>query len=528
MTGDPLVDLLLVRLTRDEEKEKVREFLVSELGMSEEEATKASESTPCMLDKPMPMEDARRIQEMIYPFIDLLPRQYGSPDTEPAADAARSGDQEIIFDGLNSQEDLFSGPDRDTDTSGTDFSHGYDGDFGDGAVRDHGEGDPGVVDIARPRPSSSGDEDDAFVITTASEEVRSIERCHVCGRTPTDSEKLAPCRTCGALTCGDCFDRIVHVCEKCATEGRIVDRPLKGAPEYRRNLEEEIVDSDVPDTGRASFRIPPSLLVVGVLVVLAALFFLIDPLGLLGGTDEMDPEFGAGGLDSTVAVAVPDTLDVDTLLSSTGDSVPIAVVDTLDSGVVAEDSVSIAEVDTTLVMGDTLAGTSIPDSLLISLRDLQLPEDIEPPDEMTSPRLLFSSPVQGIEVLTDSLPHLSYPLGFLSATFGIETDGISLIRTETGDNVLLISIMHPEPLENRVAFISSLGLLLDSTAVDQMVLYYLQSSYHPYELLTFVSDSFSVIADSRSPIFIQNRQAYSEDSWEILSGPVREWMLDLD
>jgi len=535
MTDGPLVDLLLVRLIRDEEKEKVRDFLVSQFGMSDEDARRTVESTPAMLPEPLPMEVARKIQETMYPFVDLLPRQYGAQQvTEPAPEQ----EQEIVFDEHEVAEGLFDGPDPEVEMSDEDFAHGYADIPESGAVKDHGEIPPEVIEVAGSFPSpAASDDDDAFVITSAAEEMLNVARCHVCGRTPTSTERLAPCRTCGEQTCGDCFDRIVHVCDKCAAEGRIVDRPLKGAPEYRRDAVADEMEETAPVTGHPSFRISPALIVVGVLVIIAAVFLLLDPLGLLGGSAVSDDsQFGAV-FDSTGAEMVPDSLDADTLVGLSGDSAELAAPDSLllmtDSTLIPldslpADSTAITMEDTVIAVDSNLIVLSIPDSLLHSLRDLQLPEDAEPPDEMISPLLLFSSPVQDIDVLADSLGYLSYPLGCISADCDIETEGISLIRTDSGNDVIVISILHPEPLEERTAFISGLGQLLDSTTVDQIVMYYLQSDYHPYEIFTFVSGSFGTLGESTSPGFILNKQGIAGDSWVTLSGSVRDWMLELD
>jgi len=543
MTDGPLVDLLLVRLTRDEEKEKVRGFLVSELGMSDEEARKTVESTPAMLNEPLPMELARGIQEVMYPFIDLLPRQYGQHhDAEPAVEQEKDQDQEIVFEENEIDDSLFSGPDPEVEISDDDFANDLPDPPDNGAVKDHGQESPEIIDVASFTSSPEPDSDESFVITSASDEMINVARCHVCGRTPTSTERLAPCRTCGKPTCGDCFDRIVHVCDKCAAEGRMVDRPLKGAPEYRRDAIAEQEIETTPVKSHPSFRISPALLTIGVLVIGAALFLLLDPLGLLGGSTELDESQVVAVFDSTGAEVLPDSLGTDTLVAVVSDSAAIVTPDTLvqvkDTATVAVDSLAINDlsVDSTLVIEeDTVAVVSsssvvlsIPDSLLRPLRDIQLPDGIEPPDEMISPLLYFSSPVPGIEVLTDSLGHLSFPLGCLSTECDIETDGISLIRTDTGSDVLVISILHPEPLEQRTAFISGLGQLLDSTTVDQIVMYYLQSDYHPYEIFTFVSGSFGTLGESGSPGFILSKQGVVENTWVILSGAVRDWMLEQD
>ena len=74
MTPEPFVDLLLVRLGREEEKKRVSHLLMTSLQMTEGDALNAVENSPVVLREAVPMAEARDIQKKLYPFIDLLPR----------------------------------------------------------------------------------------------------------------------------------------------------------------------------------------------------------------------------------------------------------------------------------------------------------------------------------------------------------------------------------------------------------------------------------------------------------------------
>ncbi len=80
-----MVDLLLVRLTREDEKIKVIDLLISELGMSQEEAREKVDSSPNILSEGVEMEQGRILQDRMYPFVDLLPRHYDGNSAVPPA-----------------------------------------------------------------------------------------------------------------------------------------------------------------------------------------------------------------------------------------------------------------------------------------------------------------------------------------------------------------------------------------------------------------------------------------------------------
>ncbi|MBN2586708.1 MAG: hypothetical protein JXA64_00915 [Candidatus Fermentibacteraceae bacterium] len=504
-----LVDLLLVRLSRDDEKQKVIDLLVSELGMTQEQATEKVEKSPSILRENVEMEQGRILQDRMYPFVDLLPKYYKS-GTEPSTQTAP--------DSPATEEAVPSPPEDDS------IQHGFDDIGVKGADQDIDQ-DEDMSDIIHNQSAITEDEykvsyddaeDESLIITSAAEDVINVDRCHICGRTPTKDEKLVPCTTCGELTCVRCYNRKEHVCEKCAAMGRTVDRPLDAPPEMEspaRPEPEHFSTSRRPPARKSAsvrsgsfFGISPVILAVSVLVVLAIAFVLLDPLNMLG-KDE--------GEDGSTAF-VPDTVDVhpqDTVATGPVEVPDSSIVAVVDSGVVAQDS----------MMTDTL---DTPPA--ISLRDISLPDSLLIPDGFPVPRAVTDLRIQGIEVQSESLQFIATPLGQLSALYSIELDGYSLIRTESGHDILLMSILHPEPAEKRAAMIGMLGSLLDSTMIDQMVLYYQENQYYEPDMFSFTADSFSALALSTSPYFLQRKQAMIPETSELVTGLIFQRMTDLD
>jgi hypothetical protein len=491
MSGQSLVDLLLVRLRKDEEKETVRLMLINTLGMSPEEAAESVASTPVLLSKSMPMEEARVIQEKMYPFIDLLPREYGGSASEAVPPPPPKAEEPAEVDG-------------------------DDGSYVQEFENDSGLTHTRVENLETPYDALEGERDDglqgddAFVITSASDEMLTIDRCHVCGRTPTTVEKLAPCRTCGALTCSDCFDRIVHVCSKCAAEGRMVDRPIKGQPEYRKQDE---TDSEEPvplETRKGRRRVSPVLLALMGIAVLAAVFYVLDPLSLFGSAVETPGE------------PIQEPLQ-DTLTEPSADSLAIAV-DTI-----SRDTVLSVRTDSLLTAAvDSSAADSIQPGAVTPLADLRLPDDFVIPEELIPPTLLLSTPVEGLEILSDSLALISYNLSCLMSAASVLSDGVTMVRTPDGSELLILTILHPEPLQERMRLVSDLASLLGGSPVDQMVIYYRESEYHTPELFSLVADSFQVIAGTIAPGFIHSRQTSLPGTWDMVSGPIMDWMMQLN
>lgn len=480
-----MVDLLLVRLTREDEKVKVIDLLMSELGMSREEAREKVDSSPNILSEGVEMEQGRILQDRMYPFVDLLPRHYNGNSAVPAAKESKSESEdtyELITEDITPEkEEKLPDADETDDiylnTSTMPEEDDFDNTF-------------------------DAEDDDSLIITSASEEMLNVERCHICGRTPTGDQKLAPCQICTELTCSDCYNRKHHVCDKCATAGRAVDRPLDSVRETKQDIDlpaQKPVDSSnrkfKPEKTGKSFRILPIAVIV-TSVILVAAFLIIDPMNLLASRD------------NGTEVGTADTIEV-------------------DSGEVPDTTLAV-HVDTTITPDDSFPADSTVSIEYISFRDLSLPDSLEIIEGYSLPRTLTSSPITGLEIQKDSLPAIAEFLGQLASVYSIEFDAVSLVRTDDGFEILLMSILHPEPAEKRTALLGNLGLLLDSTVVDQMVLYYRENQYYDAVMFTFTADSFSVLAGSTSPNFLQRKQALIPETTVLITGRIFDWMTDLN
>lgn len=488
MNHNRMVDLLLVRLTREDEKIKVIDLLMSELGMSSEEAQEKVDNSPIILSEGIEMEQGRILQDRMYPFVDLLPRHYnGDSEGSPVPGTESEGSPfELITDDIHPVTNENEKPEEAEESDGIFYDQS--------AVNE--EEDTGY------KKSFSDEDDDSLIITSASDEMLTVERCHICGRTPVGDQKLAPCQTCTELTCSDCYNRKYHVCEKCASEGRAVDRPLDSVPEARRDTYDAGGSGDfLQDSSQSKYRSEKTakrsfgpMPVVLIFLILAAAFLVIDPMHLFSSTD-----------NGTEDITEDDT----------------------NSHLLA-DTTLVPEVDTTVTADDSLLADSLVFRGPVSLTDISLPDSLGIVEEYSLPRILTSSPVAGIEIHTDSLSFIAEFMGQLSSIYSIEFDGISLIRTEDGFNILLMSILHPEPAEKRAAMLGSLGTMLDMTVVDQMVLYYRENQYYAAEMFTFIADSFYILAQSSSPYFLQRKQAIIPETVDLVTGRILDWMTDLN
>ncbi|MEN8209815.1 MAG: hypothetical protein ABFR50_11260, partial [Candidatus Fermentibacteria bacterium] len=188
----------------------------------------------------------------------------------------------------------------------------------------------------------------------------------------------------------------------------------------------------------------------------------------------------------------------------------------------------VPEADTTAALNDSLPSDSTISIEYTSLRPVSLPDALEADDDYMLPRTLTYTSIRGLTVQSDSLPYIAEFLGKLASVYSIEFDGVSLVLTEDGYTLLLLSILHPEPAEKRTALLGYLGLMLDSTAVDQMVLYYRENQYYDPVMFTFTADSFSVLAGSNSPNILQRKQALLPETTELITGSILDWMTDLN
>jgi len=248
--SDSFVDLLLVRLGKEEEKKKVLKLLIANLDLSVTEAESAVNNSPSVVREAVPMNEARVIQKDLYPYIDLLPRL--EDETIPGKTTDDEEVAEVKPDVPSVEYEKES-----EDPVVEDSIHDY---------ADHGVEDESDFDVQEE------EDEEAIIITTASEEILSTSRCHICGRTPTDSERLAPCRTCSKLTCRTCFDRIAHVCNHCANEGKTVDRVNEGmGTDSQEGLE---FDTEEEHAEKQMSRNPPQAELLQLLFFL----FLLLPL----------------------------------------------------------------------------------------------------------------------------------------------------------------------------------------------------------------------------------------------------------
>ncbi len=481
-----MVDLLLVRLTREDEKIKVIDLLMSELGMSKEEAREKVDSSPNILNEGVEMEQGRILQDRMYPFVDLLPRHYNGIAAVPAAKDSET--EKDTYEMIPDDIPLFEEENEEL----------------------HSESEESDELIYNPSTLPEEDQeykafdeedDDTLIITSASEEMLNVERCHICGRTPTGGQKLAPCQICAELTCSDCYNRKHHVCDKCATEGRAVDRPLDSVP--RTEIETSTPELNAKysskkrskTAGTAKYSRITHIAIIVILLILVAAFFIIDPMHLLTAADDTED-------------VVADTTEVDLINPP--------------------DTTHVIEVDSTIIQDDSLLADSSEAIEYISLRDVSLPDSLVFSEEYSLPRTITYSRIAGLEIQTDSLPFIAEFLGQLASVYSIEFDGISLVRTEDGFEILLMAILHPEPAEKRTAMLGHLGLLLDSTVVDQMVLYYRENQYYDAVMFTFTADSFSILSRSNSPNVLQRKQAFLPETTDLITGRIFDWMTDLN
>ncbi|MCK5785438.1 MAG: hypothetical protein KAH54_02640 [Candidatus Sabulitectum sp.] len=484
--SDSLVDLLLVRLGKEDEKKKVLKLLISNLDLSVTDAEAAVKNSPSVIKEAVPMNQARIFQKDLYPYIDLLPRLEDEPvveKTETDSAAAPVVKKETVSKQASSPED-------------------DDDDQGDPVKLENYSRDADTEKEISEDDKPDGDNDEPVSITSASEEIRVTSRCHICGRTPTDGERLAPCRTCGELTCRNCFDRVAHVCNHCADKGKTVDRVNEG---IEKDHVEERLEFDAEGSSKNKKKNSGSngLRVVAVVAVVLALFagfYFMDPLGMFSS-------------DQT-AVAT----DIDTTEN-----------DTLNTGITetSEDSTDLIEVAT-----DTVE--IVPDPFILEedpfgLRYLTLPEGLVPDEDvaplsfhLTLPRDVHAEiPAEESEILFDRI-------GIIASSIPVVVDdGVFLVYHDT-TSVLVMVLLHPEDAGTRIRLMREIASWLAPSEIDQMVLIYRENRYQsavPYSLL---KEAFPNVEGVVSPSQFQGVLGYSEDCWESVSGPVTQWLSDLE
>lgn len=462
--SESLVDLLLVRLGREEEKRKVLKLLITSLDLSVSDAENAVNNSPSVIREAVPMGEARAIQKDLYPYIDLLPR----------------------LDPEESQEDT----PEDTPEEDIDIPEDIPGDD----ISDTDEDEVEEYDDIEDEPEPP---EESILITSASDEIRATSRCHICGRTPTDGEKLAPCRTCSDLTCRDCFDRIAHVCSKCAAAGKSIEHANEGVlPEKDEGL---VFDSDNEETEeQPSGGSPIRYVLVGIIFIaaLAAAFYFMDPMGLFS--------------DTAVTVnAPPDPLE------------PIAVTEDTPA---ADTAFTPAPPDT-LPVEET---TEEPGEDPYGLNNLTLAgeyPDIRDPSPVV---LRGSAPGRtGAEVLRTRAESLEEQLSIIAAAANVELSDAALLVFHDSTCVLVMAINHPEEMENRLELLRRTAHWLAPSRVGQLVLYYRENRFQETLLMSLTAQSFLEVQGVLSPGQFQNYLGYREDCWEYISGPVSQWLTDI-
>jgi hypothetical protein len=454
--NEPLVDLLLVRLGGEEEKKKVTRLLVTELDMTVGEAEKAVAGSPVVIRESVAIGEARVIQKGLYPYIDLLPRL-----EDEQADTL---EEKTRFVTSPSDSDDFSvEDDPDPDTEAEDA-------FID---QDDGEGDD-------------------FLLTTASDEMLQIDRCHICGKTPMGDEKLAPCRTCGDLTCRDCFDRAAHVCHKCAADGRSVDRPVASRPPNTKEIasprKAPLPDSE--ERGRDYAGVRKAAIAIIVLAA-AVLFYFVDPLNLFkAGPEPVRATLASDGpLDTTEA--------------------------TTDSAVaVSEDTLPI----------------EIPVSDPLGILSLSMPERLHP-DSPVQPIEPYTRVPSGVSATsaTDELMQILPHIEVIAQNAGIIVDRAALLvygdRTKSDHlSVLVLAVNHPENNEVRFSLLSRTAEWLVPGRISQLVLFYRETRFHQPQPFSYTRQVFPELARAFSTAEFRDTAGTHESIWANLSGPVMEWI----
>lgn len=462
--SDSFVDLLLVRLGREEEKKKVLKLLITNLDLSVVEAENAVANSPAVIKEAVPMNEARIIQKDLYPYIDLLPRLEDGLDMNDETEEKEEKEE---------KEEL---PEVDASPTKTE----------DQPVADYIITQPSLVDNTDYEPIET---------TSASEEIISTTRCHICGRTPTDGERLAPCRTCSHLTCRNCFDRIAHVCNHCSKNGKAIDRANEGmVTQVEKGLEFDTEEPAKETSGRSSNYL--RIVAAGIFVLaLAALFYFMDPMNLF--TD---------GQSSSVA--------------------EIEVINTDTTQQAVEDSTDVIEiaVDTTAAPPDTVNADDP-----FGLRFIALPEGCIP-DENPSPMNYQRSVPREV--------HAEIPLEESEIIFGqleliassipvVLDDGVFLVYHDT-TSVLVLALLHPVETEVRIRLMREIATWLIPTQIDQFVLIYRENRYQEAILSSLVQEAFPDVEGIFSPRQFQGILGYRDDCWESITGPVTQWFSSME
>ncbi len=486
--SESFVDLLLVRLGREEEKRKVLKLLITNLDLSVTEAENAVKDSPSVIKEAVPMSEARVIQKDLYPYIDLLPRleeDAGSDSVEDEKAVSTSGsdyddaNEDIVKDETEiDEDDMYQSNEDESETE-----HSTD--------KDEEENDV------------EGDDYDPVIISSVNEEIRSTNRCHICGRTPTDGERLAPCRTCSDLTCRDCFDRVAHVCNKCAADGKTIDRAnegVTGAPDAGLEF-----DSDEIATGSGEKSGAPriALTVFVLLLAMAAAFYFVDPMNLFN-TDHStivshnniaDADTTSDAADSVESILPVDTLDVNS--------------ETVDTVSVKPDTFTVDDPHGVLSMVLPEAYVAIDDAPAVNFQ-LTLPSGIQADIPREESEILFHQ----MSVIASSIPVV------------LDT-GVFLVYHDT-TSVLVLALLHPEESGARIELMRELAKWLLQSGVDQLVLVYRETIYQDAVPMSLVREVFPDVEGILNPSQFRTFFSYRDDCWESVNGPVVDWLSNIE
>lgn len=484
--SESLVDLLLVRLGREEEKKKVLKLLITSLDLSVTDAENAVNNSPSVIREAVPMSEARVIQKDLYPYIDLLPRF----DDEADSIKKNTGDHQQV----NSETSPVSDNNDETEETASDeIEEDYE--------EDSGAEIPDDLAFDEDEPSV---EEDNVLITSANEEIISTQRCHICGRTPTDGENLAPCRTCGDLTCRDCFDRVAHVCTKCSASGKSVDYANDGVlPEKEHGLVFDADEEDSPDEHKGSSAIRYVAVAVLFIAALAALFYFADPMNLFGPGDpalaQNDVSDGLGStepdsLNSLDQVAVEDTLPSDTT--------EVVINIEPDTGDPVDDPFGVRS----LVLGSEYSAITDPPSIDFRTR--------------TPASVRAEIPLAETDLIADQM-------AVIAAWIPVELDDAAILVYHDTTAVLVLVLNHPVESESRMELMRRTAAWLSSSDIDQLVLYYTENRFQSTVVMSLVAEVFNDVQGVLNPSQFQSFLSYREDCWESLSGPVAHWLTDI-
>jgi hypothetical protein len=492
--SESFVDLLLVRLGREEEKRKVLKLLITNLDLSVTDAENAVNNSPSVVRESVPMGEARIIQKDLYPYIDLLPRlDEDSSTPEP---------------GLSEDIKTLSRPvpDRKAKLTPGDYQEppyaGYE------LGEDDAEIEPGQEQKQDKKQDKKQDqngegEEEGVLVTTAGEEFRSTRRCHICGRTPVDGEKLAPCRTCTDLTCRDCFDRVAHVCSKCAAEGKTVDRVNEG---IKQDIDEGLVFDADESSGarekRGSYGVRTAGIAIVVILAIAAVFYFMDPMGLFAGDGSPD--------GSDISIGQADTSN--TLLTDTTGAIQLS-----DSS-----DVSLNPPDTTAVPSNA---SDDPFGLQFLVLADKFSSIVDPPS-ISFLRTLPSS--IHAEIPGEETEILSIQVETIAAWIPIQIDRAAFMVYNDTTAVLVLAVLHPEENDRRIAMMRETALWLSSSSIDQLVLVYKENRYQDAVVFSLVKEVFPEIEGVLNPSQFQSFITYSEDCPESVLSPVVLWLSNME